>query len=307
MIFTQILTSFKALSDETRLRLVQVLSKFELNVNELTALLGMGQSRVSRHLKILSESGLLSARRDGLWVFYALAKDTQEVRLWKALQPLIDAGAEPFAGDERLARRILEERDMDTRHLFNSLAGDWDRINREIMGDFDITAAVLELMPLSDTAVDLGCGTGSVLAGLRNKARQLIGVDGSPRMLEMARRRFNNDDSVSLRIGELDHLPLADGEAQFACLNMVLHHLSQPDAALQEIRRILAPGGTLVVTDFDKHDLEAMRSEYGDRWLGFSPEELKNILEQAGFVPEEPVRISVQRGLRVLLTRALRP
>ncbi len=304
--FNQLLTSFKALSDETRLRLVHVLGKYELNVNELTALLGMGQSRVSRHLKILAESGLVTARRDGLWVFYSHGVGTDADALWQGLAAFVDSEEEPFAGDVRLARKILDERDVDTRHLFNNLAEDWDRINREIMGDFDLTAALFDLMPECDTAVDLGCGTGVVLAGLKSKAQRLIGVDGSPRMLELARRRFSGDESVSLRIGELDHLPLADGEAQFACLNMVLHHLSHPDAALREIHRILASGAYLVVTDFDKHEMEAMRTEYGDRWLGFSPDEIKTILNRAGFEAEAPVGISVHQGLRVLLTRAVR-
>ena len=107
-------------------------------------------------------------------------------------------------------------------------------------------------------------------------------------------------------VGELDHLPLADGEAQFACLNMVLHHLSHPDAALREIHRILAPGAWLVVTDFDKHEMEAMRTEYGDRWLGFSPDEIKTILNRTGFEAEEPLSIPVHKGLSVLLTRAAR-
>ena len=306
MSFNQLLTSFKALSDETRLRLIQVLGKYELNVNELTTLLGMGQSRVSRHLKILAESGLLTARRDGLWVFYSHGQGSEAAGLWQALTAFINPEEEPFAGDLRLARKILDERDVDTRHLFNNLAEDWDRINREIMGDFDLTAALLDLMPECDTAVDLGCGTGVVMAGLKRKAGRLIGVDGSPRMLELARRRFAGDESVSLRIGELDHLPLADGEAQFACLNMVLHHLSHPDAALREIRRILAPGAWLVVTDFDKHEMEAMRTEYGDRWLGFSPDEIKTILNRTGFEPEDPLSIPVHRGLNVLLTRAAR-
>ena len=306
MIFNQLLTSFKALSDETRLRLVHVLGKYELNVNELTTLLGMGQSRVSRHLKILAEAGLVAARRDGLWVFYSQSAGTEAAELWKRLGERVNSEEEPFAGDLRLARKILDERDVDTRHLFNNLAEDWDRINREIMGDFDLTAALLALMTPCDTAVDLGCGMGVVLAGLKSKAAHLIGVDGSPRMLELARRRFSGNEAVSLRIGELDHLPLADGEAQFACLNMVLHHLSHPDEALREIHRILTPGAYLVVTDFDKHEMEAMRTEYGDRWLGFSSDEIKTILNRAGFEAETPSRVPVRKGLYVLLTRALR-
>ena len=130
MNFTQLLTSFKALSDETRLRLVYVLGKYELNVNELTMLLGMGQSRVSRHLKILAESSLVNARRDGLWVFYSHGAGAEAAALWRALADFIDPEEEPFAGDLRLARKILDEREVAARHLFNNLAEDWDRINR---------------------------------------------------------------------------------------------------------------------------------------------------------------------------------
>ncbi len=182
-----------------------------------------------------------------------------------------------------MAARIIEERASRTRQFFNSIAEDWDELNREVLGDFRLPDAVAEIVRRHktengrpcDTGVDLGCGTGEVLELLRHNCSEVIGVDGSPRMLELARRRFGEDSAgVSLRIGELDHLPLRDGEADFACINLVLHHLSRPQDALREIARVVRPDGLLLVSDFDRHQQENMRAVYGDRWLGFTREDM---------------------------------
>ena len=303
------LLRFKALSDETRLRLVHILLHYELSVNELVRILGMGQSRVSRHLKILTEAGLLLFRRDGLWVFYAVPQSGEGHDFLRAVMPFVRVDA-LLQADLATAAQILEERVSKTRQFFNAIAEDWDELNREVLGGFDLSAAVAAAVP-SDcgTVVDLGCGTGAVLACLLARARSLIGVDGSARMLELCRRRFSAEDlaseRVSLRIGELSHLPLRDQEADFACINLVLHHLSAPGEALREIRRILATGGHVFVADFLRHGDEAMRSRYGDRWLGFEEHELATFLERAGFRLLERQRRPVGRGLTLLLLRAV--
>ena len=178
-----------------------------------------------------------------------------------------------------------------------------------MLGDFDLPAAVCAAVPQGcGTAVDLGCGTGAVLARLLPLAHRVIGVDGSARMLEICRRRFAPEDlsaeRVSLRIGDLSHLPLRDHEADFACINLVLHHLSQPAEALGEIRRILPPGGRLFVADFLRHTDEAMRNRYGDRWLGFAEDALATVLQKAGFAVHSAVRKPVGRGLTLLLLQA---
>ena len=225
------LVYFKALSDETRLRLVHILLHYELSVNELVRILGMGQSRVSRHLKILTEAGLLTSRRDGLWVFYAATRCGEASDFLQAMGPFLHTDT-AMREDLAMAAQILEERALKTRQFFNAIAEDWDELNREVLEDFDLPAAVLAAVPEGcRVAVDLGCGTGAVLERLLPASRSLIGVDGSARMLEMCRRRFNpvdlaNENRISLRIGELDHLPLRDQEADFACINLVLHHLS---------------------------------------------------------------------------------
>ena len=300
---------FKALSDQTRLRLTRVLQRYELSVNELVQLLGMGQSRISRHLKILADAGLLAWRRDGLWVFYRAADVGAGKAFLAAMTPFLEEDPATRA-DVDMAVRILEDRARKTRQFFNAIAEDWDALNREVLGDFDLAGAVCAVVPAHcGVAADLGCGTGVVLERMCRHVRELIGVDGSPRMLELARRRFaagqpGGETRVSLRIGELEHLPLRDGEAHFACINLVLHHLSEPFAALKEIRRVLQPGGLLLATDFDRHGREQMRKDYGDRWLGFDESMLLDMCSKAGFAPRRTTRRPVDKGLCLLLVLA---
>ena len=301
----------KALADGTRLRLCLILYRHELSVNELVNLLGMGQSRVSRHLKILADSGLIKARRDGLWMFYSA---DEHGKAHDFLEQLI-----PFLWDEELsqsdlfqAQSLIEERALKTRQFFNEIAGEWDALNREILGDFQIPEAVLADLPANcdkerGVAVDLGCGTGAMLESLLGRCREIIGVDGSPNMLELARRRLSKlpgADGVSLRIGDLEHLPLRDAEADFACINLVLHHLSQPAKVVKEIFRILKPGGRLFLSDFDRHNLETMRAAYGDRWLGFPRESLADMLENAGLRVLNCQSHEVKMGLSLHLVHA---
>lgn len=290
---------FKALSDETRLRLLAVLHRYELNVNELVELMGMGQSRISRHLKILTSAGLLAYRRDGLWVFYSVPPDGAGRKFLNSVLPFLNA--EGFAGaDITMAATIIEERSSKTSQFFNSIAEDWDAMAGEVLGGFDLPGMVEERVPDGcKVAVDLGCGTGSVLEHLLKKSEQVIGVDGSARMLELARRRFAGADAqrLSLRIGDLEHLPLRDGEADFVCINLVLHHLSNPRAVLGEVARVLRRGGVFLLTDFDRHTDESMRAEYGDRWLGFDAATLEGFMRDVGFKVRSSLSHPVGRGL----------
>lgn len=295
---------FKALADETRLRLLNVLNRYELNVNELMTIMDMGQSRISRHLKILSSAGLLHSRRDGLWVFYSTVPDGEGRRFIDAVLPFVAEEA-AFLADTGMAAGVIEERSRSTRSFFNAIAEDWDQLSSDILGDFDLPAVIAGFVPEKAVAVDLGCGTGHVMETMLTKASEVIGVDGSARMLEFARRRFTTDaDRISLRIGDLEHLPLRDAEADFIAINMVLHHLSSPASALVEARRVLRPGGTLVLTDFDRHENESMRSSYGDRWLGFSAETLRQSLENAGFSLFSIDRTPVEKGLFIHIIHA---
>ncbi|MDL2285267.1 metalloregulator ArsR/SmtB family transcription factor [Desulfovibrio sp. OttesenSCG-928-F07] len=296
---------FKALSDETRLRLLLVLHRYELNVNELVELMDMGQSRVSRHLKILSSSGLLTHRRDGLWVFYSAAQEGPGRKFIDAIYPFLTS--EGFAQqDLALAAGIVEERSAKTSQFFNTIAEDWDAMSREVLGAFNLPEMVEKMMPeRCKVAVDLGCGTGNVLEHLLNHSEEVIGVDGSARMLELARRRFSQSGSrLSLRIGDLEHLPLRDSEADFICINLVLHHLADPGGVLLEVKRALKPNGVFLLTEFDKHTDESLRADYGDRWLGFEADTLESYMRSAGFEVTSSQSYPVEKGLSVHMFKA---
>lgn len=298
-------TLFKALADETRLRLLRILLAHELSVNELVTVLEMGQSRISRHLRILTDAGLLSSRRDGLWVFYQAQQEGEHRDFLAAVEPFLQNIPEARLDKER-TEHLLEERTRKSRQFFNDIAEDWDSLNDEILGDFDLAGAVCKAMPAPcRLAVDLGCGTGKVLRRMLERADGVIGVDNAPGMLEAARKTFADfsgmDDRVSLRIGELEHLPLRDQEADFASINLVLHHLHQPEKALAEIRRILSPRGLLFISDFQKHNDETMRTRYGDRWLGFDSMQLAVTLREVGFNRTTIHKQKVRKGLTVLL------
>lgn len=277
------LNYFKALSDSTRIRIYNVLLHHELSVNELVALMDMGQSRISRHLKILTDSGLLQCRRNGVWAFYSGNKDPQIESFSNAVRPLFEE-EHLLQDDGRRAALMVEERSAKTRQFFNAIAPRWDALKGDIMGAFDINAAILKDVGDFDQAVDLGCGTGELLLVLNHHARQVIGVDSSPMMLEEAHKRFSaRGTRADLRLGQLEHLPLKNGEVDLAIISLALHHLSDPRAALDEAYRILKDRGALIIAEFERHDNEMLRQKYGDRWLGFSQDEMKQWITDSCF------------------------
>jgi SAM-dependent methyltransferase len=292
---------FKTVADETRLRLFSLLADRELNVQELEAVLQMGQSRVSHHLKLMTEAGLLACRRDGLWSFYRAAEEGPGRLFLESVRYLLQPEAR-LQADRELAERVLQEGRSRTRRFFDALAGHWESLRGTILGELDLAGTIESLLPACATAADLGCGSGALLSMLGRRARSVIGVDSSRRMLEEARRRLQGQGaSADLRIGELEHLPLRDGEADCAVINLVLHHLPLPLRALEEAHRALVAGGTLVVADFRRHGVEQLRRRYGDRWLGFEPQELEGWLTQARFCVVERAEFPVRLGLTVLL------
>ncbi len=294
----------KALSDVTRVRLVNILARYELNVGEIVQALDMGQSRISRHLKILADSGLLECRRDGLWAFYKAAESGPGKMFLDAASDLL-AEDETLADDLDRARQVVRDRAVVSRQFFDSIASEWQRLRQDVLGDFDLAGKVRESLPEScPVLADLGCGLGDMIDALRGKADKIIGVDNSPRMLDLAGQRLAGVKGLSLRIGELSHLPLKDGEADCAVMSMVLHHMSQPVDALLESSRAMKSGGELIIVDFDKHENESMRKEYGDHRLGFDRPKLEGWLTEAGFKVAGQELFPVRKGLTVFVLKA---
>jgi ArsR family transcriptional regulator len=292
---------FKALADDTRVRLLNVLSDRELNVNELVAIFEMGQSRISRHLKILADTGLVTVRRDGLWAFYRAADRHQEAA--SAVIALVKTHPR-YQEDVAKADAVYRAREEESIRFFDAIAEDWDSMKRNIIGGIDLTARIAEKIPKCKVAVDLGCGTGDLLPALLASADKVIGVDNSPEMLKKASKRFQGEESrVDLRIGQIEHLPLRDSEAGAAVINMVLHHLPSPPEGILESARTLEKGGELIIVDLEKHQNESMRSRYGDRWLGFSPHQINDWANDAGFRVVEEKSFPLQRRLKALFYR----
>jgi ArsR family transcriptional regulator len=278
----------------------------ELNVQELVEILSMGQSRVSRHLRILSDCGLLGSRRDGLWAFYRVPAGGPGREFLDAVAPLL-AGDPLLVRDRERAVELVAAGRGRSRKFFDAVAPEWDRRKAELLGGTDLETEVLTRLPACKVAADLGCGTGTLLAGMAAKAAAVIGVDSSPRMLEVARRACaTSGKTVELRLGELEHLPLREGEADAAVMNLVLHHLRSPLEGLREAYRVLRPDGTLVLADLTRHQEEELRGRFGDRWLGFASGELESWLAEAGFTIENESGLPLARGLTARIITARR-
>ena len=295
---------FKTLGDETRLRLLNILCFQEFNVQELTEILDMGQSRISRHLKLLQDAGVIESRRDGLWAFYRAVDQGPGQRFTQSIRYLFEED-QIFERDLERVAEVLRTGEIQSRRFFDSLAPNWEVMKQSIIGELDLVGEIIKRVPSTDSAADLGCGSGALLEGMAERVQAVIGVDSSREMLlEAGRRLEKKGREFDLRIGEIEHLPLRDQEVDSAVINLVLHHLRNPGEGLLEARRVLRKGGTLIVVDFCKHEEEIMRSRYGDHWLGFSTREIELWLEEAGFTIEEQQLFPVRMGLTVVLYRS---
>jgi ArsR family transcriptional regulator len=279
-----------ALSDSTRSRMLLILERHELTVTELCAVLQLPQSTVSRHLKTLADTSWVASRRDGTSRYYTLALDERAVhtrRLWSVLreQIAVTAGADQ---DARRLKGVLGRRQTKSQEFFASAAGQWDHLRRELFGRASALHALPALIDSSWTVGDLGCGTGETSAALAPFVRQGVAVDRSGEMLQAARRRLRDLTNVDVRRGELEALPIADGELDAAVMMLVLHHVPDPGAVLREAARALKPRGRFMLCDMLPHDHEEYKQQMGHVWLGFGDDQLRRLLGAAGF---EDVRI----------------
>jgi ubiquinone/menaquinone biosynthesis C-methylase UbiE/DNA-binding transcriptional ArsR family regulator len=280
-----ILDDLSALADITRDRLLLLVESQELTVSELCAVLQLPQSTISRHLKALADVGWVTSRAEGTSRLYSLAKADlapESRRLWLLVRDhVVDSPA--AAEDHRRLQAVLAARRSKSQEFFSSAAGQWDHLRAELFGSTFHFQALAGLLDPDWVVGDLGCGTGPVTSALAPYVARVVAIDNSPAMLAAARRRMHGADNVEFRRGDLEALPVSDGELSAATLTLVLPYLPAPARVFQEVARVLARGGRVLVTDLVAHGRESYRQQLGHQWLGFSEPQIVEWLESAGF------------------------
>jgi len=289
-----ILDHLASLADATRARILLLLDRQELTVTELCTVMQLPQSTVSRHLKALSDAGWVTSRAEGTSNAYAMTRpstggsddpdalDGTARRLWLLVREQVGSTL-AAAQDARRLQTTLANRRTKSQEFFSSSAGQWDRVRDELFGDRFHLAALAAFCRPDWVIGDLGCGTGQVSAALAPFVARVVAVDASAAMLQAAKKRVHGLANVDLRRGELEALPIDDARLEAATLMLVLHHVPQPERALEEVARVLKPGGRLVLVDMLPHDREHYRQQMGHVWLGFSEDHTRRMLEDAGF------------------------
>ncbi len=280
-----ILDELSALADITRDRLLLLLETQEMTVTELCTVLQLPQSTVSRHLKALADGGWVSSRAEGTSRLYAMAPDNRHGtarRLWLLVREQV-AESRTAQQDHRRLQTVLAARRSRSQEFFSSAVGQWDRMREELFGAHFHLQAACGLVNPQWVIGDLGCGTGAMTAALAPFVARVIAVDNSAAMLAAAKRRLAGSPHVELRRGDLEDLPVADGELDAAVLTLVLPYLPAPARVLHDVARVVKPGGRLLVTDLLPHDREAYRQQLGHQWLGFSDAQMTSWLADAGF------------------------
>ncbi|MEM7404977.1 MAG: metalloregulator ArsR/SmtB family transcription factor [Pseudomonadota bacterium] len=296
----QLLAVLRAAGERTRLRLLALLQHNELAVNEIGRIVGQSQPRVSRHLKLLCEAGLLERFQEGAWVFYRLAEHGPNAALVHTIAGLIPAEDPELLRDCERLEAVTRERADQAERYFGKVASRWDEIRGLHVDDASIEAAILEAAgstPIQDF-LDLGTGTGRILELFADRVQQGSGVDMSREMLVVARNRLERSGLRNCRVrqGNIYQLDLPAASVDLITIHHVLHFLDRPGEALAEAARLLRPGGRLITADFGPHDIEMLRAEHAHRRLGFTDAEIEGWYADAGLTNVEIRYLTAQEG-----------
>jgi ubiquinone/menaquinone biosynthesis C-methylase UbiE len=300
---------FQALADPTRLRILALLRLMELSVGELAQILGQSQPRVSRHLKILGDAGVLERRKEGSWVFLTLADAERAAPLFALIDEWADAATERlFASDAARTESIRAERAEAANRYFAGHAEVWDQIRSLHVAESEVERAIDAALGRRSLGrlVDVGTGTGRMIELFGPRAAQAIGIDRSSEMLRLARVKLESAGiHSSLRQGDMYSLPLADQSADHVIIHQVLHYAHSPAEAIAEAARVLALGGTLLVVDFAAHDREELRATDAHIRLGFQDEVMAGWFAAAGLEVDQvqhleggELTVTLWRGLK---------
>ncbi len=287
-----LLDIFRGLADPTRLRIMLLLGEMELAVGELAQLLDQSQPRVSRHIRILCETGLAERRKEGAWVF--VKRHGGDDGLGRALdQLLVQATSQPgalarqFEADRDLLTAIRRHREASSADYFARHAGQWDALRSLHSDDHSVEAALLAMIgdvPV-DRLLDIGTGTGRIAELLAPCAARITALDNSPEMLRLARTRLQSIPSGRLELtrGDFTALPFDDAAFDLITLHQVLHYAQQPDIVIAEAGRVLRAGGRIAIVDYALHDHEELRRSHAHARLGFADDYMAMLLADAGF------------------------
>jgi SAM-dependent methyltransferase len=282
---TSVLDRLSVLADPTRSRILLLLDRHELTVGELCTIVQLPQSTVSRHLKTLADDGWVIARGEGTTRFYKMVVgrlDPATKDLWLLVRAQV-AQSPSASQDLHRATSVLQRRVVKARAFFQDSVEFWDRIREEMIGRRADLLALLDLLDDDWTVGDLGCGAGQLAEALAPCVAHVIGVDESGPMLSAAAKRLANYENVELRSGTLESLPIEDESLDAAIVFLVAHFISDPAKAIAEIRRVLTPGGKLLIVDLMSHDRMDYVVQLGHVWQGFDGEQVKEWLTDAGF------------------------
>lgn len=280
-----LLDHMAALLDPIRSRMVLVLERHELTVSELCAVFQLPQSTVSRHLKTLADDGWVTSRRDGTSRYYNVAlEDLDEGarRLWPLLREQLSTTIAADQ-DERRLKSVLARRRSKSEEFFSSASGRWDHLREELFGEGFHLQALIALIDPTLAVGDLGCGTGQISSVLAPHVARVVGVDSSPDMLQAARARLKGVATVEFRLGNLEALPIDNGELDATVMALVLHHVPDPARALAEAARVLKRGGRALIIDMLPHDRADYQQQMGHVWLGFPEKQVRKLVAGAGF------------------------
>lgn len=296
----------KAAGEPTRLRLLALLFEGDLTVTDMTEILGQSQPRISRHLKLLMEAGLIERFQEGAWAYFRLTGEGRQHELARQIIGAVATSDPLLARDNERLAAVKSARAQRAQAYFSRNAASWDELRSLHIADSQVEAALLELVGETpfDSMLDLGTGTGRLLQLFAHLYRRGTGIDASRDMLSVARANIDKAHlpHALVRHADILNLPLERGTFDLVTIHQVLHYLDNPEEAIAQAARMLSPGGRILVVDFAPHDLEYLQQEHAHLRLGFSHEVLSSWLSDAGLTVEKVVDLKPESNGGKMLT-----
>lgn len=283
----KIIEILRVAGEVTRLRIIILLSQGELAATEISSVLGQSQPRVSRHLKLIAEANIAQKRSEGAWIFLKLSNDPFVRQIIDPILKSIPSNDPELLRDLTKLREIRAVREEEAKEYFEAIAPEWERLKSLHQPDEAVAKSLKSMVKSAkfDFHVDLGSGVGDLLELMAEQCQRSEGLDRSRKMLAVARARLDDKyKNISVRLGDISNLPYNDNEVNLVTIHQVLHYLDNPEAAIKEAVRILAPNGTLLIADFAPHENEELRQLYNHKRLGFSAEEINQFAQKYGLI-----------------------